>query len=176
MSGSGTGTSRRSTRTSTATVGWGVLVVLQLVDLGLLGGHLLSVSPWFEARRDTYLAALSELTATGDVNAWMTFFCTGLADSAVSSLQLLRGLVQVRDRAVETVRDHRRRGTSVRIAQNIIGYPVMTASGVARVYEVSYEAANRAIAQLVGLGVLSELTGRSYRRVFASPAMLELLR
>jgi Fic family protein len=44
-----------------------------------------------------------------------------------------------------------------------------------RQYGVSYQAANKAIAKLVQLGLLEETSGRSYGRTYRAPGVLEIL-
>ena len=59
-----------------------LLIVLQLVGLGVLSEGLLSVSPWFEARRDEYQDLLASVSATGSWDSWISFFAEGLEASA----------------------------------------------------------------------------------------------
>ena len=43
---------------------------------------ILVVSPWFEARRQEYQDGLLNLSRTGDWDAWVLFFATGVESSA----------------------------------------------------------------------------------------------
>lgn len=52
----------------------------------------------------------------------------------------------------------------------------MSASTPRDAYEMSYQNANRIIAALVDRGVLVEVTGGSYRRVFAAAEVFNLIR
>lgn len=51
----------------------------------------------------------------------------------------------------------------------------MTPTYAARVYGVSYPAANTAVAKLGEMNILTELTGRSYDRVFAARDVLNIV-
>jgi len=44
-----------------------------------------------------------------------------------------------------------------------------------RRYDVSHQAANKAIARLVELGLLEEMTGRRYGRTYRAPGVLAIL-
>jgi cell filamentation protein, protein adenylyltransferase len=54
-----------------------LLIVLQLMQQKVLRHPILVVSPWFEARRSEYQAALLRLSQTGNWNDWVAFFVTG---------------------------------------------------------------------------------------------------
>lgn len=51
----------------------------------------------------------------------------------------------------------------------------MTVKNIAESHNVSAQAANNAVTRLVDLGVLSEITGRNYNRVFSAPAVFNIL-
>jgi hypothetical protein len=46
--------------------------------LGVLRDPILVVSPWFEARRIASQDSFLALSMSGDWNAWIAFFATGL--------------------------------------------------------------------------------------------------
>lgn len=64
------------------------------------------------------------------------------------------------------------KGVSLRIADDLIGYPMITASVAAKLHGVSYQAANSAISKLVALGILRQRTEGRYDRIFQSDAVL----
>ncbi|HEX4902424.1 MAG TPA: helix-turn-helix domain-containing protein [Acidimicrobiales bacterium] len=57
----------------------------------------------------------------------------------------------------------------------LIEHPSVTVKAVAEAHQVTNQAANSAVARLTDLGVLEEVTGRSYNRVFQAPAVLDIL-
>jgi Fic family protein len=67
------------------------------------------------------------------------------------------------------------KGVALRIADDLIGYPMITASLAAKLYEVSYQAANSNIAKLVELGILKQRTKGRYDRIFQCDAVLAAL-
>jgi Fic family protein len=67
------------------------------------------------------------------------------------------------------------KGVSLRIADDLIGYPMVTASLAARLYGVSYQAANTAISKLVERGILRQRTTGRYDRIFQCDAVLTAL-
>jgi ribosomal protein S25 len=61
------------------------------------------------------------------------------------------------------------------MANDLIGYPVITVPMMAKNYEVTYPAANAAVSKLVEVGVLREATGRRYARIFVASEVLRII-
>lgn len=72
------------------------------------------------------------------------------------------------------LRDKRVKGVALDVAAKLIEFPSLTVKFVAGAHGVSNQAANNAVRRLV-LGVIEEMTGRSYNRVFQAPVVLEIL-
>lgn len=68
------------------------------------------------------------------------------------------------------------RGTAIQIAEDLIGYPLMTVPDVESRYEVSYQTANQAVGRLVEHEVLVQVSEGNYNRVFANLAVLDVFR
>ena len=84
-------------------------------------------------------------------------------------------LVAVHDRAKELCRTSNVRGIALDVAGGLVARPVITPTWVQRHYGVSYPAANNAVARLEQLGLLREITGGSYGRMFAADDVLRIL-
>jgi Fic family protein len=152
-----------------------LLAVLLLIERGPLCGHLLSLSPFLEARRAEYGEHLREVSATGNFDPWVRFFARTVAAQAVAAAARAERLLAFRGTAVHRVRDARIKGLAVSITEDLIGYPVTSVSEIAARYGVSFRAANQAVAKLVDRSLLREATGRGYGRVFVCEEALELL-
>jgi Fic family protein len=144
-----------------------LLIVLQLLRDGALHEPLLTVSPWFEARRREYQDRLGRLSENGDWDDWVAFFAAGIGAQAESTT----GHEETRARA----RGHGLRGLAVDLVESLIARPILTTGWVAARHMVSRQAATNAIARLVDAGILVETTGRSYGRVFAAEAVIRIL-
>ena len=144
-------------------------IVLQLIQYGTLREPLLIVSPWFEARRRRYQDGLLSLSRTGDWSKWVEFFAEGLRDQATETHRQVERLLHFRESIRTRVREGALRGVAGRIAEDLIVNPAVTPTSAKEQYDVSYQAANSAIARLVSEGILIEVTGRTYARIFAAP-------
>jgi Fic family protein len=152
-----------------------LMVVLQLLAAGLLSEPLFTVSPWFESRRRRYQDELQLVSETGDFNRWVAFFCEAVRDQAGHGTLNIQQLRAFQDHARGLVRGSGRHSVAVDIAGDLIERPVLNATATAARYNVTYVAANNAIARLVELGLLREITGRGYDRVFSADAVVQIL-
>ena len=59
-----------------------LLIVVQLLQHGVIREPLLTVSPWFEARRRDYQDALQRLSETGEWDPWVAFFAEAIRAQA----------------------------------------------------------------------------------------------
>lgn len=152
-----------------------LLIVLQLLQDKVLRDPLLVVSPWFEARRREYQDQLLSLSQTGNFEAWVSFFCEGIRSQALSTLDRVERLLSYQQDVRELCQKEKVRGVATRIAEDLIGKPMLQTTRASRHYGVSYQAANKAIAKLVELGLLEETSGRNYGRIFRAHGVLEIL-
>ena len=152
-----------------------LLVVLQLLIGRGLSVPVLIVSPWFEARRREYQDNLLRVSQTGDFETWIRFFLEGLNAQANQTRTRIERLQNYQREIVERLRSERVKGVGASIGSDLIGYPAITPTWAAGHYKVSYQAANSAVQRLEGLGVLREITGQKYDRLFVCDAVLEIL-
>ncbi|WP_433611720.1 Fic family protein [Dactylosporangium sp. CA-139114] len=152
-----------------------LVCVLQMMVDGELRVPVLNISPWLEARRREYQDHLLAVSATGDFNPWVQFFCEAVRAQAVREVERIDALLDWRDNALARLRENNLRGVAERITEELIGFPMITPTAAAARYNVTYPGANKAISRLVMLGILRERTGRSYGRVFAAPDVLRII-
>ncbi len=152
-----------------------LLIVLQLLRDGVLHEPLLTVSPWFEARRREYQDRLRRVSETGDWDEWVAFFAEAVAAQAASTTDKVRQLLAYQDETRALARQRGLRGLAVDLIEGLIAYPILTTGWVADVHDVSRQAATTAIRRLVEAGILRETTGRSYGRVFAADEVIRIL-
>ncbi|MCK9922954.1 Fic family protein [Frankia sp. AgPm24] len=154
-----------------------LLVVLQLLARGALPQPpLLTISPWFEARRDSYQDRLRAVSAVGDWDGWVGFFADGLADSCRRTVRTVTDLLALEAAYLDRIRAAGLSGALIRdITAQLIGNPFVTAASVARATGKTTAGARNAIGQLIGLGVLRERTTRSYARVYEAVEVFQIL-
>lgn len=152
-----------------------LLIVLQLMLDRVLAEPLLVVSPWFEQRRAGYQNGMLDLTITGNWDPWVGFFAEGVAAGAERTRRNIESLLLWRDEAIQVVRRARSSGVPERLASDLIGAPILTASHVARRHNITHQGAMHALRRLADLGLLVEQERSNGRRVFRALAVIDIL-
>ncbi len=152
-----------------------LVCVLQLALRSELRVPVLNLSPWFEVRRRDYQDALLATSMTGNFDQWIKFFSAAVEAQARQAVDRIDALLDWKEGAMETLRADGVRGVATTIADELIGYPMLTPTTAARLYGVSYPAANTAIQRLEKLGVLHERTGGRYARVYEARDVLRII-
>jgi Fic family protein len=151
-----------------------LVIVLQLLKYGVIRDALLTVSPWFEARRREYQDALLRVSQTGNWDDWVGFFGAAVRDQARETVVKVEALVDFQARTKRLVESRDIRGTGRSLAEDLVGDPVVTISTVARQYGVSRQAAANAVQRLADAGLLREAAGKRLRRVFVCPEVIAI--
>ena len=130
-----------------------LLIVLFLITRGRLSRPVLSVSPYFEERRDVYIGHLQSVQETGDLDSWLRFFAAAVADSATDGVRRALVLVDLRER-------YRQRVPAQANLHSLIDFtfecPVLTGRLVEERLGVTRPTALRLLSVLADHGVLRE--------------------
>jgi len=150
-----------------------LVMALQLMSAGDLRYPVLNISPWLEQNRTEYQDGLLRVSQTGDWDPWVCFISAAVHAEALEVIARVDKLLALQEGFQMTLKGSK--GVSLRIADDLIGYPMITASLAAKLYDVSYQAANSAIAKLVDRGILKQRTAGRYDRIFQCDAVLAAL-
>lgn len=147
-----------------------LLIVLFLIVRGRLARPVLSLSPYFEERRDVYIGHLQSVQETGDLEPWIKFFAAAVAHSATDGVRRALLLVELRD-------GYRHRLPAQAILHTLIDLafenPVLTGRLVEHRLGVTRPTALRLLTVLAQHGVLNERAAgpRAQRRCDAPDIM-----
>jgi Fic family protein len=148
-------------------------IVLQLLRCDAIQEPAVTVSPWFLRRRSEYQEHLLRVSCSGSWDPWVTFFCQAVQEQCES---LVSGAVKLTGWLTESRRvlhDRRWTGAIHKLLEDLIEWPVVTIAFTASRYNVSVMNATRMVNHLVEIGVLEELTGKSYGRVFGATYVMK---
>jgi Fic family protein len=148
-----------------------LLIVLQFMRQEVLRDPILVVSPWFEARRIEYQDALLRLSQSGDWDAWIRFFASGVAASAATTHERVDGLISWQQDALARVRAEGISGVAERLTGELIGNPILRASQVSKRHGVSHQAAMNALRRLAQVGIVTEQNRRGRISFTAQPVV-----
>lgn len=150
-----------------------LVMALQLMSAGELRFPVLNISPWLEQHRTEYQDGLLRVSQTGGWDNWVCFLSAAIHAEALAVIERLDKLLALRAEFQAILRGAK--GVSLRIADHLIGYPMITASAAAALHGVSYQAANTAITKLVDRGILRQRTAGRYDRIFQCDGVLAAL-
>lgn len=152
-----------------------LLITLQLIDADVLEFPILNLSPWLEPRRDAYTDHLLRVSESGNFDPWIAFFAEAVKARADAASATIESLLKMRENFIGQLRRSGARGIAVDLAGDLIGYPILAVSDVVDLYGVSYPAANSAVERLVRLGLLHEITGGNYARIFRCDPVFDVI-
>ena len=152
-----------------------LLITLLLNQWGLLGQPLLYLSLWFKQNRDDYYARLQAIRDTGEWEGWLEFFLEGVAHTAQGSAKSAMAILHLRERDLVRVRDRCKSPSAPKLLDHLFKEPMITVAGAQGFLGVSHPTANSLVGDLVRIGLLEEVTGRNWGRVFRYDAYMALL-
>jgi Fic family protein len=152
-----------------------LVIILQLLRSGALAQPALTISPWFLRNRTQYIDLLFQTSATGNWNPWVRFFSRAIKVQCERHVAVAQALMDwVRD-IRQQLQARRWAGVVVALAEDLVASPIVTAAFVVQKYAVSKPTAKSALDRLVEVGVLTELTGKTYRRAYGATAVMNLV-
>lgn len=152
-----------------------LVALLQLITADELESLVVNLSPWLKERESEYQAHLLEVSASGDFDPWVAFFCEALCAHASEAVDRVHDLLALRQELLDRANKARVRGVGLLLTGDLIGFPMVTARTVAELYEVSPQAANNAVTRLTEIGILRQRTKGRYARIFSCDPVLYLL-
>jgi Fic family protein len=150
-----------------------LLITLLLCAEGILSQPLLYLSLHFKEHRSEYYRLLQEVRETGDWEAWLEFFLQGVVRTAESATQTARRLLSLFQS--DRIQLQGESATVLRLHTLLQQKPVLSVSVAARELGVTSPTATKALRTLEQKGIVSEITGGEYRRLYAYSRYLETL-
>jgi Fic family protein len=147
-----------------------LLITLFLVERGRLSQPLLYVSDYIEGHRQEYYDALQRVRTDADWAGWLRFFLKAVEETAREGVRQAGQLMDLREA-------FRRRlsakPSSLKLLDELFLNPYLTVARAVRILEVSKPTARQNIAFLQKEGLLEEVSGRKWRRIYLARPILE---
>ena len=150
-----------------------LLIPLMLVLRGALPQPLLYLSAYFEHFRSQYYDNLLFTSQSGDFTPWLTFFLHGVRRQARDAEERTVRLVELQNDMRRALMEEGKPNSVIRLAESLFSMPVVSASRVAEVLDVSRPTAHAAIDALVEREDLEEVTGRERNRIYQAPRIFD---
>lgn len=145
-----------------------LMITLYLVGAGLLAKPTLYLSDYLDKQRSLYFDKLSIVRASHDLGQWIKFFLVAVIETSRKGIDTFERILQLREQVEgkKLLRLGRRMQKAQELLNILYAKPSVTASEVAKKLNVTAATANSLIRDLVGLGVLVEVTGGRRNRRF----------
>lgn len=151
-----------------------LLLPLMLKAEGKPPIHLAS---FLKLRQREYYDALLQVQTRLEWEPWIRLFLESVIASCRHTTKLFDGLHAIHQRWQDmlTQQAKRRHATIWKVAELLLGQPVVTVNTIAQRLGVKFPAANDAVSELVALGILRPATQQRRHRVFHAHEVMNVL-
>jgi Fic family protein len=149
-----------------------LLIPLFLIERRRLPQPLLYLSGYLEANRRQYYDLLQAVRTDGAWIDWIRFFLQGVEESASAAMQQAHELMQLREELRTRVR---LKPQALALVDVLFRNPYVTIAGAARALHTTNPTASNAVRVLETEGVLREVTGRSWGRLYVADPILRII-
>ncbi len=144
-----------------------LMVPLFLCTSGLLEHPTLYLSLYFKKHRSCYYELLQRVRTHGDWETWLEFFLDGIIDTSEHATETARKILQLFDDDCEEIKQLGRPAVSALQLQRMLQkHPFLPVPYAARESGASLPTAYKAMEHLKKMGIVQEITGKKYNRVF----------
>jgi Fic family protein len=133
---------------------------------------LLYLSDYIEARKSDYYDLLQRVRTRGDWVSWIRFFLDGVYQTARQAVAQSAALSDVREAYRHTAA---RKPHGLALVEYLFYNPYMTTARATRILDVTPPTARSAIAYLEAQGILTNISGQAYRRVYVCHPILSII-
>ena len=154
-----------------------LLIVLQLLDAQILQKPVLYMSTFFERHRASYYDSFSVVRTSNDLEQWIRFFLTGIADTAQHGIEIFWEIIALRREYEEKVLTLGSRAKNAhKLLRFMFGQPIVNVKLATEELGTALSTVNLLLKSLTELGILKETTGYSRNRLFVLEKYLNLFR
>ena len=144
-----------------------LLITFLLVFRGVLHRPLLYLSVYLKRNRAEYYDRLMAIRNSGDWEAWLRFFLTGVAQTAEEATATARAILELREEHRRRIQEQTAGVNGLRLLDLLFERPLVHVNLVKDSLGISFVTANKLVEQLEGLGMVEEITGRKRDRIFS---------
>lgn len=144
-----------------------LLITFLLCAAGTLREPILYLSLFFKTNRQTYYELRMRVRETGDWEAWIEFFLTGVKETSEQAVNAARRILALLDSDRQRIEAlGRPAAAALRVFQHARTNPIMSIPTTVEKIGISFPTVTSSINHLQTLEVLREITGKKRRRLF----------
>ena len=145
------------------------------VEIAVLGQAVVDHRGDSVGRADGRYDSLRAVSTEGDWYRWFRLFLNAIATQAIDAQQRADRLLDLQKQYHDNVRAPRASALLPKLVDHLFHRPVLNVKEVVKVAWVTSRAAGNLIAKLERAGILREVTGRSYRRVWLAEDIISVI-
>lgn len=153
-----------------------LLISLFLSARELLSQPLLYLSAYFERTRSDYYELLLRVSTHGDWDSWIRYFLEGVRVQATDAVEDAQRIVLLREEYRLRLIEVRARPAAIELLDSLFVNPYVTTREASSLLGVSAPTARAAVGELARLGILTEVSGRRWGKVYLAQELLSVLR
>lgn len=156
-----------------------LMISLYLAAQGLLNKPALYLSDYFERNKTAYIDHLMAVRQGNHLRAWLVFFLFGVEQTARESAAVFRAVLQLKQRIESDMLPRlskTRQDNAQKLMRQLYAQPVVDVKWATSTTGASVNTAAALIADLVGFGVLVEVTGQRRNRLFLFKEYLDIFK
>ena len=153
-----------------------LLITFLFCAEGTLREPLLYLSLYFKQHREQYYDLLQSVRLTGDWEAWLRFFLTGVeetANQAAKTARALMALAAAEGKRIQAI--GKPAGSALRVHRLLQGQPIVSIAAAGKELQLTAPTVTAALGHLEKLGIVREATGRKYARLYTYDNYLKIL-
>jgi Fic family protein len=149
----------------------GIYSSLEMVRSKLLRSHVLPLSSWLDKHAGEYHDRIRAVVDGDPVEHWIGFFARGVQAQALDQLRLIEELDGLRVALLDRVGGS---PTVQRVVAGLMTAPVTSNRALEALYGMADRTATQVSRKLVDYGVLENMGGKSYNKVFVCRQVLDV--
>ena len=149
-----------------------LLITLFLAERERLSQPLLYLSEYIERRRQEYYERLQRVRTDGDWRGWIGYFLEGVRWTARRAMNQATKLTDLREAMRRRLRD---RGKALALVDELFVNPYITVARAESILHVTNPTARQIVQLLEREGLLEEVSGRSWGRIYLSKPILKAI-
>lgn len=154
-----------------------LLIALYLISTGFLSKPSLYVSAYLEKHRAAYYDALMTARSSHNLVHWVRFFLTAILETAQQGKDTFQSILALKTETDAKIMSLGHRAEKARlVVTQLYSRPSTHINQIAALLDTSHQVASALVRELVRLGILVEITGRSRHRVYVFERYLSLFR
>lgn len=152
-----------------------LLITFILCADGMLTKPLLYLSLYFKTNKQSYYEHLQHVRETGDLEEWLEFFLKGVIYTSEQAVKTIQRILSILEEDRGKIKTMGKAGSSALIIHDALHRaPIADSKAIAKLCGLSIPSVNVSIKNLIELGIVTEVTGRSRNKIYTYKKYLDI--